>query len=81
VRVCGSQYPDQRHRVPLGYLRTGHALSSDGSTIYILHQLGDGSWTCECLGFLHQSRSDGRCRHIDQMRNPLSFDLVAAGLL
>jgi hypothetical protein len=35
---------------------------------YRVSILADGSWACTCPGFGYQSRADGLCRHIDEVR-------------
>lgn len=70
MRTGGDIYPARDpHRVPLGLLRRERVLSSDGETFYTVTQRADGTWACECLGYLHQARADGQCRHIDQVRS------------
>jgi len=70
VRTGGAIYPARDpHRVPLGLLRSEPVLSSDGVTFYTVTQRADGTWACECLGYLHQARADGRCKHIDKVRS------------
>jgi hypothetical protein len=82
VKVGGDIYPDRdRHRVPIGLLVCEQVLSSDKSTFYTVTQLADGSWTCECEGFLYQSRMDGCCRHIDEVREAKYGSRNAVGLL
>lgn len=69
MRTGGDIYPHRdSHRVPLGLLCSESILSSDGHTSYTVTQRADGTWACECLGYLHQARADGQCKHIDEVR-------------
>jgi hypothetical protein len=82
VNVGGDIFPARnRHRVPIGLLVSEQVQSSDKTTFYAVTQLADGTWVCECEAYLYQSRWDGLCRHVDEVREKKYGAPGAADLL
>lgn len=57
------------------------ASARDPRAFYRVRQLASGGWMCECPAYLHGSRSDGLCRHVDFAQDLRSYSLTFASLL
>ena len=55
------------------------AITGSRGIVYLVRQLPDGSWTCECNDYLYRKHA---CKHIDRARVMLAADIeVIGGLL
>lgn len=82
MRVTASTSTETSGRVRLGSVFDLAVQSSTwADTIYTVSRLADGSWVCECPGFMHGARMDRLCKHIDYGMTEYARRMSLAGIL